>query len=108
MDLQGKAIHQARELDLLVVEPRDELAEFLLRRNDDPMLAAPLHSKALHDGLQVEHLLNVASNELPDLIDDEHECEPGPPALHQFARTLGELARCDVVLPFRSLPPGVG
>ena len=73
VDLQGKAVHQPGELDLLVVEAADELAELLLRGDDDPVLAAALHAEALHDGLQVEHLLDVARDELADLVDDEHE-----------------------------------
>ena len=73
VDLQREAVHQARELDLLVVEAADELAELLLRGDDDPVLAAALHAEALHDGLQVEHLLNVARDELADLVDDEHQ-----------------------------------
>ena len=73
MDLQREAVHQAGKLDLLVVEAADELAELLLRGDDDPVLAATLDAEALHDGLQVEHLLDVASDELADLVDDEHQ-----------------------------------
>ena len=73
MDLEGEAVHQARQLDLLVVEAADELAELLLRSDDDPVLAAALHAEALHDGLQVEHLLHVAGDELADFVDHEHQ-----------------------------------
>ena len=92
VDLQREAVHQAGELDLLVVEAADELAELLLRGDDDPVLAAALHAEALHDGLQVEHLLDVARDELADLVDDEHQRVARLAALHQLVRALGELA----------------
>ena len=96
VDLQREAVHQAGELDLLVVEAADELAELLLRGDDDPVLAAALHAEALHDGLQVEHLLHVARDELADLVDDEHQAVARAPALHQLVGALGELAGSDV------------
>ena len=42
VDLQREAVHEAGELDLLVVEAADELAELLLRGDDEPVLAAAL------------------------------------------------------------------
>src|SRR5260370_1839635 len=72
VNLEREAIHQASEFDLLVVEPADELAEVLLRSNDDPVLATALHAQALHDGLKVQHLLHVARDELAHFIDDEY------------------------------------
>ena len=72
MDLDWEAVHQAGELDLLVVEAADQLAELLLRGHDDPVLAATLDAEALHDRLQVEHLLDVSGDELADFVDDEH------------------------------------
>ena len=48
-------------------------------------LPRPFDAEALHDGLQVEHLLDVARDELADLVDDEHRALcPGLPALHQL------------------------
>jgi hypothetical protein len=41
MDLQREAVHQPGEFDFLVVEAADELAELLLRSDDDPVLARP-------------------------------------------------------------------
>ena len=108
MDLEREAVHQPRELDLLVVETADELAELLLRSDDDPVLAAALHAEALHDRLQVEHLLNVAGDELADLVDDEHQSLAGPAPLHQLGGTFGELAGRDVGLVLDRLHPGVG
>ncbi len=77
VDLEREAVHQAGQLDLLVVEAADELAELLLRGDDDPVLAAALHAQVLHDGLKVEHLLDVAGDELADLVDDEHQALAG-------------------------------
>ena len=108
MDLQREAVHQARELDLLVVEAADELAQLLLRGDDDPVLAATLHAEALHDGLKVEHLLDVACDELADLVDDEHERTARLAALHQLTCALGELARRDVRFVLDGLHPGIG
>ena len=68
-----EAVHQPRELDPRVVEAADQLVELLLRGDDEPHLPAPHAAKALDDGLEVEHLLHVASDELPDLVDDEDE-----------------------------------
>ncbi len=93
MDLQREAVHQAGKLDLLVVEAADELAKLLLRSDDDPVLAAAFHAEALNNGLQVEHLLYVASDELANFVDDEHQRLARPPALHQFIRALRELPR---------------
>ena len=75
VDLQRlrEAVHQARELDPRVVEPADELVELLLRRDDEPHLPAADAAEALDDRLEVEHLLDVAGDELPDLVDDEDE-----------------------------------
>src|SRR5262245_34525547 len=98
MDLQltGKAINQTRELDLLVIEAADELAELLLRGDHDPVLPAPLDSEVLHHRLQVEHLLDVASDELADLVDDKYQALARPPSLHQLVGPLGQLAGRDV------------
>ena len=93
MDLQREAVHQAGKLDLLVVEAADELAKLLLRSDDDPVLAAAFDAEALNDGLQVEHLLYVTSDELADFVDDEHERLARSPALHQFIRALRQLPR---------------
>ena len=71
-------------------------------------LPRPFTPEALHDRLQVEHLLDVARDELADLVDDEHQRLPGLPALHQLAGALGELARRDVGLVLDGLHPGVG
>ena len=53
--------------------PLTSFAELLLRRHDDPVLAPALHAEALHDSLQVEHLLHVARDELADFVHDEHQ-----------------------------------
>ena len=45
MNLQREAVHQARKLDLLVIEPADELAKLLLRSDDDPVLAAAFDAR---------------------------------------------------------------
>ena len=89
----GKAVHQAGKLDLLVVEAADELAELLLRRDDDPVLPAALYAEALHDGLQIEHLLHVARDELADLVDHEHQRTGRVAALHQLVGALRQLSR---------------
>ena len=73
VNLQREAVHQPCKFDLLVVETADELAKLLLGGDDEPVLAAAFHPKALHDGLKVEHLLDVASDELAHLVDDEHQ-----------------------------------
>ena len=69
--------------------------------------AAPLHPEALHDGLQVEHLLHVARDELPDLVDHEDQALSRLATLHQRERALGELARRDVGLVLHGLHPRV-
>ena len=73
VDLLREAVHQPRQLDLLVVEAADDLAELLLGGDDDPVLATPGPSQALDDRLEVEHLLHVTGDELADLVDDEHQ-----------------------------------
>ena len=108
VNLQRESVHQAGQLDFLVVEAGDKLAELLLGGDDDPVLAAPLHAELLHDCLQIEHLLDVAGDELTDLVDHEHEREPRLAALHEFAGALGELARRDVCLVLDRLHPGIG
>ena len=101
VDLEREAVHQAGELDLLVVEAADELAELLLRGDDDPVLAAARRAEALHDGLQVEHLLDVAGDELADLVDDEHQrlC----PGWRRFISSLARSASLPGVMSALSL-----
>ena len=60
--------------------PSDELGELLLRGDDDPHLASADATEVLHDGLKVEHLLDVARHELADLVDDEQEILAGAAA----------------------------
>src|ERR1039457_1014264 len=105
--LQGKPIHEPCEFDLLVVQTADELAQLLLWGDDDPVLASALHPEALHDGLKVKHLLNVACDELTHLIHDEHERAPRLTALHQLTGTLSELGGCDVRFVLDGLDPGI-
>ena len=93
VDLLREAVHEAGELDLLVVETADQLAELLLRGHDQPVLAAPDAAEALDDGLEVEHLLDVAGDELADLVDHEQQGLAGAAALHQLGRPLRELVR---------------
>ena len=57
------------------------------------MLAAAFDAEALHYRLEIEHLLNVARDELADFVDDEHQALSRLPALHQLVRTLGEFVR---------------
>ena len=54
------------------------------------MLAEPFHTKVLHHGLKVQHLLNVARNELTDFVNDEHEAVAWPAAFHERGGSLGE------------------
>ena len=77
-----RSIRRASSM-LLVVESADEFVELLLGRHHDPVLAAPLDAELLDDRLEVEHLLDVAGHELPDLVDDEHQGLAGLAALHQ-------------------------
>ena len=58
-----------------------------------PRLTTP---KLLHDGLEVEHLLDVAGDELAHLVDDDHQGVAGLATLHQLVGALGELAGRDV------------
>ena len=69
----GKRSIRRGKLDASVVEAADEFVELLLRRHHDPVLAAPLDAELLDDRLEVQHLLDVAGDELPDLVDDEHQ-----------------------------------
>jgi hypothetical protein len=108
VDPLGKPVHQPGQLDLLVVEARDELAELLLRGDDDPVLAAALDAELLHDRLEVEHLLDVTSDELTDLVDDEQQALARLAALHQLGGAIGELAGRDVGLVLDRLHPRVG
>ena len=71
------------------------------------MFAAPLHAKALNDGLQVEHLLDVARDELADFVDHKHKRQPRLAALHELACPFRELGRRDVGLVLDSLHPRV-
>ena len=96
MDLQRETVHQTRKFDLLVVEATDELAKLFLRRDHNPVLAAPLHSEALHHGLQIEHLLHVPRDELADFIDDEHQALTRAPSLHELVGAIRELSRTDI------------
>ena len=57
------------------------------------MLAAPDAAEALDDGLEVEHLLHVAGDELADLVDDEDDGVARLPPAHQLLAPLGEEAR---------------
>ena len=93
MDLLGEAVHEPGELDLLVVETADQLAELLLGGHDEPVLAAPDAPEALDDRLEVEHLLDVAGDELADLVDHEQQGLARAAALHQLGRPLRELVR---------------
>ena len=96
MDLQRETVHQAGKLDLLVVEAADELAKLFLRRDHNPVLATALYPEALHHGLQIEHLLHVARDELTDFVDDEHQALTGAPSLHEFVGAISELSGTDV------------
>ena len=69
----GKRSIRRRQLDLLVVEAADQLVKLLLRGDNEPVLATPLHAEALHHGLEVEHLLHVAGDELADFVHDEEQ-----------------------------------
>ena len=103
-----EAVHQAGELHPRVVESADELVELLLRGDDEPHLPAPDATEALHDRLEVEHLLHVARDELPDLVDDEDERLARLPPVHQLFAALGEEARRDVRPVLDGVAPAVG
>src|SRR5260370_22936371 len=72
------------------------------------MLTATLHSEALHDGLQVEHLLPVARDELTHFIDDEHQTLTRAPALHQLVGPISELPGTDIRTLLDTFHPGIG
>src|SRR5690242_3435947 len=96
MDLQRKTIHQSGKFDLVIIETTDELAKLLLRSDHDPVFSATFHAEALNNGLQVEHFLHVARNELANFVDDKHQGLARTPALHQIIGTVRELARRNV------------
>ena len=75
VDLQfpREAVLKAGQLSPLVVEPGHDLGQLLLRRDDQPNLAAADSSQRLHDALQIEHLLHVAGDKLADFVDDENQ-----------------------------------
>src|SRR5581483_1543424 len=93
LQLSREPIHEPSELDFLVVEPTDYVTELLLRRHHDPVFAATLYAKTLHNGLKVEHLLHVASDELTHFVDYEHQRVPRSPSLDELAYALRKLAR---------------
>ena len=90
MDLQllREAVHQPGELDPRVFQAADQLGELLLRRHDDPELAAADPPEGLDDPLEVEHLLHVAGDELADLVDHEEERLARAPPLAQLLAAL--------------------
>ena len=98
MDLQlrGEAVHEAGELDPPVVQATDQLGELLLGGDHDPQLAPADAAEALHHGLQVEHLLHVAGDELAHLVDDEQQVLAGSAAAHQLQAAQGQVAGGDV------------
>ena len=61
-------------------------------------LPRPFDAELLDDGLEVEHLLHVAGDELADLVDDEHEGVAGLAPSDQLGRAIRELAGVDVGL----------
>src|SRR5262249_34964120 len=71
-------------------------------------LPRPLYAELLTDRLEVEHLLDVARNELSDLVDHEHERVAGLTPLHEINDTFGELARRDVGTADCGLRPSIG
>jgi hypothetical protein len=71
--LQRQAIHQACQLDALVIEATDEFRELFLRRHHDLQFAVAQTAEILHYALQVEHLLHIAGDKLADLVHHEDE-----------------------------------
>src|SRR5437016_4254176 len=71
------------------------------------MPTATLHAEALHDGLQVKHLLNIARDKLAYLVDDKHERARRLPPLHQLAHAIRELTWANIGFVLDGLDPGV-
>ena len=108
VDLEREAVHEASQLDTLVIEASDQLGEFLLRRDDQPHLPAADPAETLHDCLEIKHLLDVAGHELADLIDHEDQTPPAAPPRHELLAPLGEERRGDVGPTVRRLAPAIG
>ena len=85
-----------RELDLLVVEAGGEFVELLLGGDYKPVSSTAPDAELLHDGLQVEHLLNVAGDELADLVHDKDQGVAGPSTADELAK-LADLKEKGVI-----------
>jgi hypothetical protein len=72
VNLKREAVHETRQFDAPVIESADEFGKFFLRSYDQPHLAPANAAQALNQRLEIEHLLDIASDELADLVDYEH------------------------------------
>ena len=73
VDLRGEPVHEPGELDAGAVEAADDLGELLLGGHGEPEPSAPDAAEGLDKGLDVEHLLDVAGDELADFVDHEKQ-----------------------------------
>jgi hypothetical protein len=108
MNLQWETIHQPGEFDLFVVEAANEFAELLLGRDYDPVFATTFHAEVLDDGLEIEHFLYVASNELANFVNNEHQGLAWASSLHQLIGTVRKLARRNISFVLDGLNPRIG
>ena len=107
VDLDGESIHQARQLDAAGVDAAHQLGELFLGGDDQPHLAAAHAAQALDQRLEIEHLLDVARDELPHFVHHEHQRAPGATSVHEFLAALGEGAGGHVSPVLGSDDPGV-
>ena len=107
LGLTRKTVHQSGQLDPLVVEPSHQLGQLFLGGHHDPQPATPDPPQVLDHRLKVQHLLNIAGDELTHLIhhEDEHFARASP--LHELQAALGKFPGVDVGPPHRRLPPAV-
>jgi hypothetical protein len=103
-----KAVHQTRYFDPLVVKTAHELVELFLRCDNEPELPAPADAEVLNDRLQVQHFLNIASDELSDFVDNKDQRLSRPSAFHQLTGSFGEFGRRHVRLVLDCPDPRIG
>lgn len=108
MNLQWKAIHETSELHSPVIQATRDFVQLLLRRHDDPHLAAADATEVLNYCLQIKHLLNVTSNELADLVHNKEQRLSGAAALHELHAAFSQISRRYISAPHRRLAPAVG
>jgi hypothetical protein len=96
---EREAIHQFWKLDPAVVDPAHDFAQALLGGHGNPIFSATFDAKLLHDGLQIEHLLGVARDKLPNLVDHEHQRVARFAPFHEFDNPVRQFAGGDVDFP---------